>query len=134
MSRPGIMQDRVILQRNTPSASDYGENSDSWATIDTVYAEVEPLSSFESTRAGQPVGQVAYRVTVRSRPRAGLNYVSGGPIMLLSGQPLVGVEGRYRPRPGDRWVYRSKNLEITGVEDMGEAHRYTRTAAREVIP
>jgi len=133
MTRPGTMQDRVTLQRNTPTASAYGENADSWATVETLYAEVVPLSSFESGHAGQPVGQVSYRVTVRHRPRWSLNYISGGPIMLLNGQPLTGVEGRYRPRPGDRWVYRTKALEITGVEDVHEHHRYTRTTAREVI-
>ena len=134
--RPGILRHRVTVQSNSPTASAYGENTDDWNTLEVVYADVEPISESESYRAGQPVGTQSYRVTMRYRGTSlgdVLTFVNGTPWTTVAGDPVLRVEtGTGRVVPGYRLVYRDKNLEVTGVRDVDERHRYTVLTAVEV--
>jgi head-tail adaptor len=126
------MRDTVAIQLNTPTPSLYGENVDSWATVDTVYAEVEQVSAAERLIAGQPVGTTAFRIRVRRRDDA-WDYVSGAPFYFVSGVRARFVRGRAQLRPGVRLVYRGRNLEVLSAVDEGERHRFTLATAVEVM-
>lgn len=110
--RPGILRHRVTIEANTPTASDYGENADSWSALETVYADVKPVSDAETFRAGMAVGTVSHRITMRYREDIGANDVT--------------MAERYR------FVYDSRSFEIVGVTES-DRRRYLEIMAREVL-
>jgi len=61
----GKLRHRIELQSNTPTQDSYGEPIASWATDDTVWASIEPLSGRELLRAQEVQAEVTTRIRIR---------------------------------------------------------------------
>jgi len=69
MRFPGIgkMRERVTIEQETATPDGYGGYANTWATVATVWAKVEPLSGREQIEADKLQGVVNTRVTIRYR-------------------------------------------------------------------
>ena len=93
MIRAGSLRHRVEIQSVTDSASAFGDVSQSWSTVTTVWASIEPLKAREAFEAQQTKTRVSHRVEIR--------YISG-------------VTTKHR------LVYGSRTLNINSVLNPGE--------------
>ena len=102
----------MTIQVNTPTVSSGGERTDSWATLETVYAAIEPMSAYESLRASQPGMTATHRFTMRYRTDLGVGNI-----------PIS---------PKHRLYYNSVAYDIVSVRNPGEQHRWTEVDARRI--
>ena len=65
--RAGQLRHRVIIQSVSDAASAFGDISQSWSTLATVWGKVEPLSAQEAFSAQQTKTRVSHKVTMRYR-------------------------------------------------------------------
>ena len=65
--RAGRMDRRIIIEVNTPTTDSHGDEIDSWATLDTVWAEQVPLRGVERQQSQQTLAQADYRFRIRYR-------------------------------------------------------------------
>lgn len=63
--RAGRLRHRVAIQRRTGAESGFGEPTDTWSTLATVSAGIEPISGREYFAAQQVQSEVTHRVTIR---------------------------------------------------------------------
>jgi SPP1 family predicted phage head-tail adaptor len=63
----GRLRERVTLQQATTTTDAQGGSATTWATLDTVWASIEPVSGREQIQAGAMGSQVGYRVGLRYR-------------------------------------------------------------------
>ncbi len=61
------MDKRIIVQVNTPASDSQGGYSDSWATLTTVWASIEPAKGYEKFQASQLETPISHKVTIRYR-------------------------------------------------------------------
>lgn len=59
------MRQRVNIQTRSVPVDDFGQESETWATVATVWASVEPLSGRELLAAQQVQGETTHRVRMR---------------------------------------------------------------------
>lgn len=61
------LQQRITIQRRSPTLDAYGQEINTWINIGTVWAEVKPLSGREKLRSNSMVveSQLTHQVTVR---------------------------------------------------------------------
>lgn len=104
MIRPGELRERVTIQTPTASVSSIGESSLSWATVRTVWASVNGVSSREALVDGQQESRVTHRV--RMRYVAGLKHT-------------------------DRFIWRSRTLQIVSLLEY--EHRSEHVAVCEEV-
>jgi len=109
----GRLRHRVAIQANTPTENAYGERQDSWAELETVYADVVPMTASEVFRLGIPRGSVTHRMRMRYRSDLG------------SGD--VEIAQKYRA------VYASRTFEIVALREE-EPRKYLEVMVREVVP
>ena len=99
----------MSVEANTPTASDYGENAESWTALETVWASIEAVSAKELVRSGLAVGSITHLIRMRYRDD-------------LAGSAMLGPEhrlmhdGRAFEIVGVREVDRREYLEISAVE------------------
>jgi len=100
----GKLRHRVSIQLNTPVYT-LGVPADSWATIETVYASVEPLSSSEQRHALQNAETVTHKITMRYRADIGTADTEMLPkYQILFGSLIFEVRSVIFPDFRDRWV------------------------------
>ena len=93
----GTLTDRVQLSRKSSASEDEGGEVAIYTPLANVWARVRQLSARQSF-AGDARGQsVSHSVVLRFRPDL---------------------------KPGDRVVYRGRNLEIEGVADLNGRRAY----------
>jgi SPP1 family predicted phage head-tail adaptor len=110
--RIGQLTHRVAIQKNTPAAPDgLGEKIASWATIETVYANVRPVGATEALRGNNSSGTVSHVITTRYRADLGTSDVE--------------FDKRYR------LTYDSRTFAFRGVFDVDEAHKFVEIMADE---
>lgn len=63
----GDLRERVMIQRTTNTRDSVGGIIQSWATVATVWASVEPMSAGEQFRRQQVQAKADWRVTIRYR-------------------------------------------------------------------
>lgn len=63
--RAGDMWTRITIEQATSTKNEVGEAVLSWSTFDTVWADVESLSSRETERFAETVGFMTHRVKIR---------------------------------------------------------------------
>ena len=68
--RLGPLRHRITIQARAAGMDDFGQESETWATVATVWASVEPLSGRELLSAQQIQSDTSHRV--RMRYRAGI--------------------------------------------------------------
>jgi SPP1 family predicted phage head-tail adaptor len=56
---------RVEVQRNTPTTSGIGEQTNSWATLLTIWAHIEPLTGKELFYAQQIQAEADTKISIR---------------------------------------------------------------------
>ena len=67
MPRIGKMDQRIIIQQNTPSRDSVGQDVPSWSELDTVWAQVLPTSGSEGQDMQQELAQQTYKFIIRYR-------------------------------------------------------------------
>lgn len=65
--RAGQLRHRVTIQGVTDTASAFGDVSQSWSSVATVWASVEPLNAREAFEAEQTKTKVSHKVMMRYR-------------------------------------------------------------------
>ena len=65
--RAGTMRNKVVIQSLTTSQDAYGGVTESWATFDTVWADIQYLTGNELWRAQQANSQAQGKVKIRYR-------------------------------------------------------------------
>jgi len=65
--RAGSLRHQIDLQSVTNAANGYGEQTETWATYDTVWASIEPVSAKEIISADQQVGVATHKIRIRYR-------------------------------------------------------------------
>lgn len=93
----GKLRHRIEIQYPMIVVNAYGERTESWATLATVWAAVEPLSAKEFTAAQQMQSKVSTRITIRRRAdvTAVMRIVFRGKIFNIEGvlsDPVSGLE------------------------------------------
>lgn len=101
----GELRERVQIQRVTNTRDSMGAIIETWATLATVWAKVEPKSAGEQWRREQIQASADWTVTVR-------------------------YSETYRP--SDRIVWRGRTLQIVGVENPDMRRRFAEIACREL--
>lgn len=90
---PGRLRNEVAIQSRTVAANSTGEPVQTWSTLATVWARVEPISGTESALFNQQWPSATHVVTMR----------------------------HYDLTPRHRLLFGSRVLEISGVIDVLEA-------------
>ena len=72
--RAGKLNQRVQIQQLTETQNTEGGIVRTWTTVDTRWAEVEPLSGKELVEAQQINKQISYKVRLRHYPGLDENY------------------------------------------------------------
>ena len=63
--RLGPLRQRVNIQARSATVDAFGQESETWATVATVWASVEPLSGRELLAAQQVQGETTHRIRMR---------------------------------------------------------------------
>lgn len=67
----GRLRNRVNIMANTPTRDEYGDESDSWAAVESgVWCEIVPLSGQEFFAARQVQSDVTHKITMRHTANA----------------------------------------------------------------
>ena len=61
----GLLRHRVEIQQATRTQDSYGDAIETWSTIATVWASVEPISGRELWQAQQAQADVTHTITIR---------------------------------------------------------------------
>ena len=96
MTGPGALRHRLVLEEAERVSDGAGGFTESWVTVATVWAALEPSSGSEAVDSGRLAGRVLHAVTLRYR---------------------AGVTPAMRFRKGTRV------LHILAVIDAGERRR-----------
>lgn len=100
VTRTGRLRRRITIQRNTPTQDAFGEPDPSWAALDTVWAEIEPMDMRETF----------------------------GSDMAFDEQPTV-FRFRYGSeisslKPTDRIVWNSTNYDLISVKNVEQRNQW----------
>ncbi len=104
MPPAGPMRHRVDVQARTQTADNAGAMVSTWATIESRWARVRPISSREFQEGKATIGQVSHEITLRYFP--GLTVAH-------------------------RIMYGTRTFELVSVVDTDERHRETKALALE---
>ncbi len=63
--RAGRLRKRVIIERASTAVDEYGEEIETWATLTTVWAGVEPVSGKERIQGGQAKAITTHLIIMR---------------------------------------------------------------------
>ena len=63
--RLGPLNKRVDIQARSATVDAFGQESETWATVASVWASVEPLSGRELLAAQQVQGETTHRIRMR---------------------------------------------------------------------
>jgi SPP1 family predicted phage head-tail adaptor len=106
--RIGDMRKRVVIQRATVAADDFGQDIPTWSNLATVWAQVRPLSGRELVNARQVKDTVSHKITTRQS-------VTITPAdRLVLGTRVFNIESVIKTDELNQW------LEILATELIGE--------------
>jgi SPP1 family predicted phage head-tail adaptor len=106
MLQAGKLRHRGTLKSLSQSQNEYGEPSDTWTTVTTVWMAIEPLQGKELIMAQQTNALATIRVTLRYNSTVD---------------------------PSDRVVVGSRTLEIVEVINPRELGEYLVLMCKEVV-
>ena len=98
----GKLNRRITLQARGAGFDDYGQPSEAWADVATLWASIKPISGREKLRAMAVDVQTSQTVMIRYNP----DYL-----------PATKVTGW-------RIKYQDRYLSITAAIDLDDAHEY----------
>lgn len=94
-----------IYVKKTYATNDFGGYSTSWTLVDTVWGKLDPLSGRELIQYKQNFPTAQYAVRIRYRAKMNTNM---------------------------RLRYRSRNLDIHYIEDIGNRHEELKIICEDV--
>ena len=100
----GKLRHRIEIQAKTPTQDSYGEITYSWATADTVWAQVMPLKGRELEHAQQIQAETDYKMIIR-----------------------------YNSTVKHRVVYDSRTFEVNVILNIGERDIYQEIYCKEIL-
>jgi len=103
--RAGQLRHRITIQSVGSSYDDYGDLSNSWSTLATVWASISPISGKEERIADQMQGVETHSIKIRYRS---------------------GVTAQ------NRILFGSRTFEIMSVKDWNERNVFIEILAKEV--
>lgn len=62
----GALRNRITIQQRSVTRNDVGEEVESWSTWNSVWAQIEPVSSREFLEARAQGAEISHRVTIRA--------------------------------------------------------------------
>jgi SPP1 family predicted phage head-tail adaptor len=65
--RPGALRQRLVLEEAQRVSDDAGGFTETWVTVATVWAAIEPAGGGEGVEAGRLAGHVSHAVHLRYR-------------------------------------------------------------------
>lgn len=63
--RAGRLRKKVTIERYTTARGTYGEETETWATLLSVWAAIEPISGGEAIQGGTVDAKVSHMITMR---------------------------------------------------------------------
>lgn len=110
MTEIGELRHRVAIQRKTRSADDgMSDYTETWATVATVWAKVEPKLGREIVTADQVVHRLSCVITFRR-------------------------QASFTATAADRVIYQTRNYAILGVREVEEGRRWIELQCEEGAP
>jgi SPP1 family predicted phage head-tail adaptor len=105
----GLFDRRVTIRRATTTRDETNQPVEAWADLATVWANAKPVADGERLRAGETLGNKAYRFTIRYSTT------------------VAAVD------PLDRVVFDGRTYDVNGVKELGrrEYLEITATARAE---
>ena len=107
--RSGSLRRRITIQQRSATKDTFGGQSTTWATIATVWADIEPMSGRELLAAQEVKSEVTHQITVR--------YQS------IFADPKVVA--------GYRVLYKSRIFNIQSAMNEGERNRIVTLSVSE---
>lgn len=109
----GRLRNRIELQTSTPTTTDSGQLDDVWATTMTVWADIRPVTMYESFQAHQLQAETTHFVRVRYSRELVDNYSQGlSKKRIRWGNRLFRIEGHRRVDEVSDW------LDLNCVEEV----------------
>ncbi len=65
--KPGRMRYRIVLEENAGSQDEYGNVTDEWIDVCTVWADIVPVSGREYLAAEQNMSETQFKIYIRYR-------------------------------------------------------------------
>lgn len=107
------MRSRIELQTTTQTTASDGTLVDSWSTTMTLWADVRPISMYESFQAHQLQAEITHRIRIRYSSSIVTDYVQGlSKKRVVWGNRVFRIEGHRRVDEVSRW------LEFLCVEEV----------------
>ena len=106
--KSGKMNKRVTLQRRSEGRTAVGQPVDTWSALDTVWADIQPVSGTEHLLASGEASDVTHKVRVRAR-------------------------ADFRLAPRDRILYGTRTFDIHSVLDEAERGDLWLIMTKEVL-
>lgn len=107
------LRQRIELQTSTPTTSASGAITDSWATTMTVWADVRPVSTYETFMAHQLQAEITHRIRIRYSSTLVTDYIKGlSKKRIKWGNRYFRIEGHRRVDEVSQW------LDLTCVEEV----------------
>lgn len=94
---PGLLRAEFALQEASLASDGMGGHSETWATIATVFARIEPVAVRSVFGADQNLEMVTHRITIRRRDdvRSGMRFVKSDRIFEIRTVHDPDETGRY---------------------------------------
>lgn len=109
----GKLRHRVELQTATDTTAASGQISQTWATTLTVWADVRPVSAYESFQAQQLQAEITHRIRCRYSSTLVTDYVKGlSKKRVKWGNRIFRIEGHRRVDEVGKW------FDLTAVEEV----------------
>ena len=102
--RGGTLNRLVQIQSRTMTQDSFGGQSETWTTINSVYALIESLGASERAAAASYSTDVSHRVTCRYDPNVFADPRAVGAYRVLYGARIFRIEGSMNIDEGDRTI------------------------------
>lgn len=86
--RAGRLRTRVEIQRPNNVKDSFGQSQKAWATINTVWASIDPLNSREYFQAQQVKSDTTHKIMLRSTDIKTTDRIKSGPRIYELSPPL----------------------------------------------
>lgn len=94
---PGRLRTEFALQQASLAPDGMGGHVETWTTLATIFAQIEPLGARSTFGADQTIETVTHRITIRRRDdvRSGMRFMAPGRIFEIATVHDPDENGRY---------------------------------------
>lgn len=101
----GNLRRRVQIQSRATTVDSFGGQSNSWSTLATVWADINPLSGRELLAAQQVQAEVSHQITVRYQASIFANPKAVAPLRVVYNSRVFNVQASLNED--------ERNIEVT---------------------